>query len=147
MFDFARSTSHSYRVLSDTEYEREGKQQLGNIPCEKRRLSQVTSFTICFLVLLVLGAGVVIGWHIRPAETFKSSPTATPCRVPALRREWRSLSIEDKSDYIDAVKCLRQRPSALGLNHTLFDDFAWIHKHFGEYCTFRISVSLLDRRR
>ena len=58
---------------------------------------------------------------------------STACRDPVLRREWRSLNRAEKSDYIRSVKCLRNLPSQLQLNQTLYDDFPWIHKNFGEY--------------
>ena len=58
---------------------------------------------------------------------------STACIDPSLRREWRSLDKMEKENYIEAVKCLRTIPSLLGLNQTLYDDFPWVHKNYGEY--------------
>jgi len=53
------------------------------------------------------------------------------CANLRVRKEWRSLSREEKHDYIDALKCLHETPSALGLNQSRYHDFAWIHYHVG----------------
>ena len=58
---------------------------------------------------------------------------ANTCRDATLRREWRSLDTAEKMDYIRAVKCLKTLPSQLQLNQSLYDDFPWVHKRFGEY--------------
>lgn len=54
------------------------------------------------------------------------------CASPPVRREWRSLSTIEKDRYIDAVLCLTTRPSRLGMSHSLYDDFAYVHYHFDE---------------
>ncbi|KAJ5410792.1 uncharacterized protein N7487_005151 [Penicillium crustosum] len=51
----------------------------------------------------------------------------TPCPEPALRKEWRQLSVQERSGYAKAVHCLATTPSRLGLNSTLYDDFAYVH--------------------
>ncbi|KGO55074.1 Tyrosinase [Penicillium expansum] len=59
-----------------------------------------------------------------------SSALATavvPCREPALRKEWRQLSVQERNGYVKAVQCLATTPSRLGLNTTLYDDFAYVH--------------------
>ena len=55
------------------------------------------------------------------------------CQTPTLRREWRSLPAAEKRDYIRAVRCLKTVPSQLYLNHSLYDDFPWIHINYGKY--------------
>ena len=55
------------------------------------------------------------------------------CQRPNLRLEWRSLDKVQQHDYIQAVKCLKTIVSHLQLNQTLYDDFPWVHKKFGEY--------------
>lgn len=65
----------------------------------------------------------------------QESPDTTTCVDPYFRREWRSLSREEKSSYIDAVNCLALTPSVLRDNGTLYDDFPWAHNqvaHHGE---------------
>lgn len=53
------------------------------------------------------------------------------CSHVRTRREWRTLSKAEKSEYIDAVKCMTQTPSKMGLNGTLYDDFPWTHAQAG----------------
>ena len=50
-----------------------------------------------------------------------------PCDNPVQRVEWRDLSSAEQQSYIDGVLCLKTKPSRLGLNTTLFDDFAYVH--------------------
>lgn len=46
---------------------------------------------------------------------------------PAVRQEWRTLSVEARQSYIAAVQCLSNSPSRLGLNTTRYDDFVYSH--------------------
>lgn len=71
------------------------------------------------------------------------SHESTICHHPSLRQEWRSLSREEKKNYIDAVQCLKDIPSEIGLNQTLYDDFPWVHKHIGEYCPYIPAAPIL----
>ncbi|KAH6695254.1 hypothetical protein F5X68DRAFT_186745 [Plectosphaerella plurivora] len=43
------------------------------------------------------------------------------------RKEWRSLSTEEKKDYLDAFQCMIDSPSAIGLNGSLYNDMSWVH--------------------
>ena len=58
----------------------------------------------------------------------------TTCGPLTVRREWRMLSEEEKIQYLDAILCLRTHPSRLGMNHSLYDDFPWVHALVGGYC-------------
>jgi len=49
------------------------------------------------------------------------------CTNPVKRVEFRSLDIAARKQYTDAVKCLATKPSMLGLNTTLYDDFTYVH--------------------
>ncbi|KAI2476241.1 Monooxygenase [Pyrenophora tritici-repentis] len=51
------------------------------------------------------------------------------CTNPVKRVEFRSLEIAARKQYTDAVKCLATKPSMLGLNTTLYDDFTYVHTH------------------
>ncbi|KAJ8064632.1 hypothetical protein OCU04_006958 [Sclerotinia nivalis] len=55
------------------------------------------------------------------------------CITPVVRREWRTLSRNEKHEYLEAVKCLRSKPSILGTNHSLYDDFGYSHIQIGDY--------------
>ncbi|RYP77635.1 hypothetical protein DL771_001003 [Monosporascus sp. 5C6A] len=52
------------------------------------------------------------------------------CSSPSVRQEWRSLSSEEKSSYIDSVKCLKTVPSRLSdsSSDSLWDDFSYVHR-------------------
>ena len=83
------------------------------------------------LLCMILGFGaVVLFQHKRDSKALAS----TACTNPMIRREWRNLSDTEKSDYIQAVQCLRSSPSRLGLNQTLYDDFPYVHSRNGEAC-------------
>lgn len=56
------------------------------------------------------------------------------CTTPAVRREWRSMGIEERHDYITAVQCLMSTPSKLRPDGTLYEDFAYVHSRIGSYC-------------
>jgi tyrosinase len=53
------------------------------------------------------------------------------CTNPRRRLEWRELDLVDRQGYTNAVLCLTTKPSRLGLNSTLYDDFGYIHDWFG----------------
>lgn len=52
---------------------------------------------------------------------------ATTCASTPTRREWRSMSVAERDNYIDAVLCLKAKPSRLGMSNSLYDDFPYIH--------------------
>jgi hypothetical protein len=90
-------------------------------------------------VLLVLLA--VCGYSHWMLGIFQSRTSALDVyRVVSTRREWRTLTLLERHEYLDAVRCLKTRPSRLGLNHTLYDDFPWIHYHVGEYGELHLCV-------
>ena len=88
--------------------------------------------TALLCIVLGISGGLLVKQKIDTNDN--RSWTATNCTHPIIRREWRSLSDADKSDYIAAVQCLRDSPSRLGLNQTLYDDFPYIHSRNGEAC-------------
>ncbi|KAM0327201.1 hypothetical protein ACHAQA_006334 [Verticillium albo-atrum] len=49
------------------------------------------------------------------------------CKDPVLRQEWRQLSEATRQSYLAAVKCLKTKPSRLGLETSLYDDFPYVH--------------------
>lgn len=50
------------------------------------------------------------------------------CINPPKRVEWRELSAANQKGYIDAVLCLKTKPSRIGLKEsTLYDDFPYVH--------------------
>lgn len=94
-------------------------------------------FALCFTAF----AGLAVGFsastlrsQIFKLQSAEDENAPRVCSDPLLRREWRSLAKAEKSDYIEAVKCLNETPSVLGLNQSLYADFPWIHNRIGEYC-------------
>ncbi|KAI1804823.1 Di-copper centre-containing protein [Daldinia bambusicola] len=61
------------------------------------------------------------------ASVIPPRSSGTTCENPAVRKEWRTLSTDERNSYISAVKCLTTKPSTLGLNTTLYDDFPYVH--------------------
>ncbi|KAK3325052.1 tyrosinase-like protein [Apodospora peruviana] len=66
---------------------------------------------------------------LKSAQNFKGTCTAKNVKV---RREWRTLTKPQRKNYIDAVKCLRSKPSlfgdaAPGGVASIFDDFIYVH--------------------
>ena len=105
----------------------------------RNRAGRKSSFAIwsgfVVFVCLVLGfAGINLFNHAGRTRSEHTDELPAACQSPALRKEWRSLDIPEKLQYIEAIQCLKKRPSQLGLNHTLYDDFPWVHIHFGENC-------------
>ena len=99
--------------------------------------SQVIRLSLMFwaaLLCIVLGfsGGFLVKQKIDIDDT--KSLISTACTDPVIRREWRTLSDVEKRDYIAAVQCLRNSPSRLGLNQTLYDDFPYVHSRNGEPC-------------
>lgn len=102
-----------------------------------------------FLILsvtMVLGINSLnLHWGHEGVEDASSKSVPEPagsCAQPTTRWEWRSLSKPEKKQYIKAVQCLKAHPSRLGLNHTLYDDFPWVHYKIGGYCAWNCPLTL-----
>ena len=70
------------------------------------------------VVILVSVATVV---SAAPAELQKRA-----CTNPVLRKNWNSATTSEQTNYVNAVKCLATKPSVLGTNATLYDDFTYV---------------------
>lgn len=55
------------------------------------------------------------------------SPRQSACTSPKLRKEWSKATRAEQQSYIKAVLCLATKPSRIGLETTLYDDFAYVH--------------------
>lgn len=60
-------------------------------------------------------------------STESSPPNHTSCISPSVRQEWNSVTQDVRDNYIAASLCLVSKPSRIGLNSTLYDDFPWVH--------------------
>ena|ERR1700761_4477352 len=64
----------------------------------------------------------------------RHSLAAPKCKDPVTRREWRSLSMAEKHDYLNAVQCLAHTPSKFNDTLTRYDDFPHVHDTVGAIC-------------
>lgn len=55
------------------------------------------------------------------------------CTNPYVRREWRSLTSEERLEFIRAVNLLAEVPSEWRENGTIYDDFAILHGSIGSW--------------
>jgi hypothetical protein len=83
--------------------------------------------------ILCLAAGLALGLL---ASTLARHPAqdekpVDDCASPPTRREWRSLSLFEKSDFIHAVRCMAYEPSKTRPKGALFDDFPYVRAEFG----------------
>ncbi len=88
--------------------------------------------TSSFIAVMAICLGVAVVVLAVSCCTRTTSTSARPCESLAVRLEWRDLNREEKREYLRAVSCLRERPSRLGLNQTLYDDFPYFHTRTGE---------------
>lgn len=97
-----------------------------------------TIFIICATCILFSVASVYVIYYpisqkYQPSRSVLVHEKSRTCRDPAVRQEWRSLSFLQRREYISAVRCLQNRPSTIGLDHTLHDEFTWIHSRLGNF--------------
>lgn len=68
-----------------------------------------------------------------PTKPASPAPIAPPqssvtCESIRVRKEWRTLSYDEKANYIKSVKCLARLPSKLlGHSYRRWDDFESVH--------------------
>jgi hypothetical protein len=125
--DMLRSSEPAYMQIMDEDKDEPS-------PSILHRSSFFTPLRLFLSVLLVVLT--VCGYSHWTSKTRTPAPHFYE-RV-STRREWRTLTMLQKHDYIAAVRCLKITPSRLALNHTLYDDFPYIHYHIGEYGTLHL---------
>lgn len=116
--------------INDNERDEKNAQHMGD-SAHNLRVPRLLLVLCAALFCIALGFGC--GFLVK-GEIDSKSLTSTACTNPAIRREWRNLSDSEKGDYIAAVQCLRNSPSRLRLNQTLYDDFPYVHSRNGEAC-------------
>jgi hypothetical protein len=96
--------------------------------------------TVGLIGILCLIVGFACGEFIQDngllARLRATSKNPSQCLDPVTRKEWRSLSTDEKQDYISAVQCLTTKQSKLskGEGDTLYNDFPYVHTTIGGYC-------------
>ena len=74
-----------------------------------------------------LAALALLGASLDAVLAIPQPGTPPRCTTPRLRKEWSRATASERSSYINAVKCLTTKPSKIGKNHRLYDDFVWVH--------------------
>jgi len=139
---FPKRSSGKYSALSkyDTEECELGDPNSPSIKPEcVRRHSCCFSGTCLFLLCVLIGLNAFnIGQKYWPQVTrhIVQKQTKTTCQNPSIRREWRSLSMKEKHEYLEAVQCLAHTPSRWTPNMTLYDDFPHVHDTTGAFCKY-----------
>ena len=127
-----KSTRMRYSVLTNSDDDETGlKKSSFHLV---RDLSQKLRCFLSSLVVIILCAAIAIfGITLFRRLGTDIGKYSTECEEYTIRREWRSLSKMEKTGYIQAVQCLQTKPSVLGLNQTLYDDFPWVHSQMSAY--------------
>jgi len=121
---------------SELEYEQLRKFHRRSVPLRTHLL------ILFFLSSVCLTVGFICGEYIQDnglIAKFKATSTkSSKCRNPEMRKEWRSLSISEKLEYINAVQCLTSKQSKLSSQpgDTLYNDFPYLHTTIGGYCEY-----------
>jgi hypothetical protein len=111
-------------------------ERLDNVKSRKERLlSAAQDYGKLAVACLLLLSSMCAYWHWYE-HRLPSKIGEGHCTQIHTRREWRTLNVEEKKAYTDAVRCLKTKDSRLDLNQTLYDDFPWIHSRIGSYGTY-----------
>lgn len=98
--------------------------------CRKRRAK---SCSLAGIIIAILVVSVYFGKELG-AGLARSAAELSVCGIVQVRREWRSLSDTEKHNFIDAVRCLTNRPSKQLPQYSLYDDFSYVHHDTGPAC-------------
>ncbi|KAI9703544.1 MAG: hypothetical protein M1820_005848 [Bogoriella megaspora] len=100
---------------------------------DKRRWTAISVGKLILIMILCLLGGYALGMKAPLRSSGAIHHPSKRCVDPSLRREWRSLSDDEKQEYISAVQCLRRSPSRTNMSQSLYDDFPVIHTRIGNY--------------
>ncbi|CAF9927916.1 MAG: hypothetical protein HETSPECPRED_006702 [Heterodermia speciosa] len=130
----------SYSSIEDDEYGSELKLDVTS-PSRSSKFIIIKTGTLSLLLVAFLFLSSILStWIVffnskafSARQDIVSSPvpaaSSLSCQQAPLRREWRTLTVVEQHDYVRAVRCLTTKPSRIGHNGTLYDDFPWVHKH------------------
>lgn len=104
-----------------------------------------STFVITILSLFFFATGFLCGEFIQDKGLISKLNQAqnSRCQAPSIRREWRSLSSDEKTDYISAVRCLLSKPSKVTAGTSLYHDFPRLHSVVGGDCKSQPTPSVL----
>jgi len=133
MPSFSHKAGKYIRVhTKDDSLNSDSESEMEKLPAHtERNRRRSTTINVLFIIVIILLATVALAYlqlhdHI-------TSPASVSCQNPSLRQEWRSFSIEEQYDYINAAQCLRDIPSRLHNGMSLYDDFPFLHDVVGDY--------------
>jgi hypothetical protein len=141
---FQSKPSQRYGIVSTSDAETDSELVLEKAPVDDTPRLRLSVIRILALICTVIGGSIIIfafgytaGYHDnsgpQPDGAFSASSNAVgACTSPYYRREWRSLSEEEKQSYLDAFQCFIDSPSVLGFNGSLYNDFAWAHNRVAQ---------------
>ena len=69
----------------------------------------------------------------------------TGCTKPRIRKEYSTLTREEKKAYVDAIKCVRAQPSRFGPQYNAMDDWTLLHIRMVKYVHFTAYFTLFHR--
>jgi hypothetical protein len=121
------------RAPGQDEYTHECQSNAAAPPSSRKRRFLVVA-GLCLFFAFALGVATCWTlWYTNhsPVPSVDLTYPSGVCSQPTYRREWRSFSDGEKQDYIEAVKCLAKTPPKAQHNGTRFDDFPYVHYHFG----------------
>ena len=75
---------------------------------------------------------LLAGLHLGFVAALPALESEQSCTEPIKRVEWRELPSSQQQSYINAVLCLKTKPSRIGLNTSLYDDFAFVHARYNQ---------------
>lgn len=99
-------------------------------------IARLIPLLVLFTLIVVFGIDMLAG---QPSK----ATTSQVCTQPVVRREWRTLSNDEKDAYVSAVLCLSGQPSLLHPIGTSHDDFAWLHANIGASCKLPVSFRMI----
>ncbi|CAK4025333.1 Di-copper centre-containing [Lecanosticta acicola] len=131
--DANTENARQYQPILDERPENEKELVEGEEPYfsqgRDRRLGSFASNTAKLTLLAI--CAILICWIVQPLVLPQHCENG---KTPTVRREWRSLALERRKNYISALECLVNKPSKLQPDHlsaSRFYDFAWTHAHTG----------------
>ena len=143
--EMARHSETVYSKLQGDEEEGKENQDSSStmpdpdeLPFPASRRERVLKLTnaLGFVVLLLIGAFLTFkAWDtvvkledkLEQLELGEEVQPQKRCTNPTVRKSWRTLSNDEKMNYIKAVQCLATRPSFINANSTIYDDFTYMH--------------------
>lgn len=146
MWPLASKRSWRYSSVDDTDETQDCElADMKSSISEPTRSPRHSFISVALVALMCLIAGLnvasIVQTHFSTRRLPKlEGPPSHSCRNPASRREWRSLSMPEKHDYLRAVQCLAHTPSRMTSNMTLYDDFPHVHDSVGAFCTYHKSA-------